>query len=155
MRQLRIKKLLHTSLIVADIRRAMEFYCGVLGLTPSDNRPNMNFPGVWFELGAQQLHLLEVHNPDPISGRPQHPGRDRHVALSVNDVDVLIQQLSKHDIAYNMSHSGRRALFTRDPDGNGLEFVETTRSPSLPAAPEPSSEPTGNTNAADDQAASD
>ena len=140
MAQLRIKKLLHVSLLVADIRVALEFYCGVLGFTVSDKRPSMSYPGVWFEFGGQQLHLMELTNPDPVSGRPQHPGRDRHVAFMVNDLDTLTQRLREHDIAYSLSHSGRRALFTRDPDGNGLEFVELKVKRSVTAAAESAAE---------------
>ena len=32
--------------------------------------------------------------------------------------------LDSAGVDYSMSRSGRRALFCRDPDGNGLEFIE-------------------------------
>ena len=114
----------HVSLIVADTARALEFYQGVLGLMVSDARPDMSFSGAWLELGGQQLHLLELPNPDPALGRPEYVGRDRHLALSVEDVDALAATLQQARVAYRRSGSGRAALFCRDPDGNGLEFVQ-------------------------------
>ena len=37
----------------------------ILGLQQID-RPDLGFPGAWLQLGAQQIHLLELDNPDPI-----------------------------------------------------------------------------------------
>ncbi len=113
----------HVSLIVADTTAATGFYGGVLGLQALPERPELPFPGIWFGVGAQQIHLLELPNPDPIIGRPAHGGRDRHLALRVNSLPDLIARLKTAGIAYTLSHSGRHALFCRDPDGNALEFV--------------------------------
>jgi glyoxylase I family protein len=88
------------------------------------DRPDLAFPGAWLDLGAQQIHLLELPNPDPVTGRPAHGGRDRHVALLLNDLDALVQRLDAADIGYTLSRSGRRALFCRDPDGNAVELIE-------------------------------
>jgi hypothetical protein len=35
--------------------------------------------------------------------------------------------LKDFDHPFTMSASGRRAVFTRDPDGNALEFMEEPR----------------------------
>lgn len=114
----------HASVIVADTQRALGFYHGVLGMPVDPARPDLGYPGAWLNVGDQQLHLLEVPNPDPVSGRPAHGGRDRHCALTVRDLDVLRQKLDSATIPYTLSRSGRRALFCRDPDGNALEFIE-------------------------------
>ncbi len=119
-----LTKLLHASLLVADLGRARAFYEGVLGLTPSPSRPEMGFPGVWYEVGGAQVHLLCLPNPDPVTGRPAHGGRDRHTAFAVADWEGLKTALDAVGLAYTLSRSGRRALFVRDPDGNALELVE-------------------------------
>ena len=118
-----INKLLHVSIIVSDLARSRVFYEGLLGLKASGTRPEMSFDGVWYEIGDQQIHLLVLPNPDPVSGRPTHGGRDRHVALAVGDMDELTGVLNQANIPYTMSQSGRVALFCRDPDGNALEFI--------------------------------
>jgi len=114
----------HVSLLIADLERALAFYRDALGMSVSEARPDLGYPGAWLETGHQQIHLLQLSNPDPVIGRPEHGGRDRHVALLIRDLDVLRRSLEANGVAYTLSKSGRRALFCRDPDGNALEFVE-------------------------------
>ena len=119
-----ISGFLHASLLVSDLARARAFYENVLGLILSSARPEMSFDGVWYEIGAQQIHLLALPNPDPVAGRPAHGGRDRHIALAVNDLAGLKQALDQAGIVYTLSSSGRPALFCRDPDGNAIELIQ-------------------------------
>lgn len=118
-----IHRLLHASLLISDLDRSRSFYEGVLGMRPSPDRPEMGFPGIWYDLGECQIHLLAVPNPDPVAGRPEHGGRDRHTALAVRDWEALRARLEAAGIAHTLSRSGRKALFCRDPDGNALELV--------------------------------
>lgn len=114
----------HASLIVSNTERSLNLYRDILGMELLE-RPNLGFPGAWLQVGEnQQIHLLELQNPDPISGRPLHGGRDRHVALHVDSIDNLRNDLDQANISYTLSISGRKALFCRDPDGNALEFIE-------------------------------
>lgn len=113
----------HVSLIVADTERSLRFYRDQLGLAVDDSRPDLGYPGAWLRVGGQQIHLLEVPNPDPVTGRPAHGGRDRHVALAVSDVEALATRLAAAGVVISRSKSGRPAFFCRDPDGNALEFV--------------------------------
>ena len=115
----------HASVIVADTGRALAFYRQVLGLSLDESRPDLGYPGAWLNIGAYQIHLLELPNPDPVHGRPTHGGRDRHLAFSVSDLEILVARLTAAGISHTTSRSGRRALFCRDPDGNALEFIET------------------------------
>ena len=119
-----IKLLLHASLLVSDLAAARFFYEGILELEASPKRPVMSFDGVWYEIGAQQIHLIAL--PDPAKGisRPAHGGRDQHLAFAVENIEELKRKLEQVGILYSVSSSGRRALFCRDPDGNALEFVE-------------------------------
>jgi glyoxylase I family protein len=120
-----ILRIHHVSVITADTGRALQFYQGVLGLQRDDNRPDLGYPGAWLKVGDEQIHLLELSNPDPAEGRPAHGGRDRHLALLVTDLEALRRALDQAGIGYNLSRSGRVALFCRDPDGNAIELIET------------------------------
>ena len=113
----------HASLLVADTARALAFYRDLLGLAVIAERPDLGFPGAWLRVGAQQIHLLELPNPDPVTGRPAHGGQDRHLALHVQDLDGLAGRLEQAGIPFTRSRSGRAALFCRDPDANALEFI--------------------------------
>jgi len=120
-----ITALLHAGLLVSDLAPAKAFYESVLGLTRYPNRPELPYPGEWYDLGGgQQLHLMQLTNPDAESVRPEHGGRDRHIALAVSDMAALKNRLDAAGVTYTVSKSGRAALFCRDPDANTLEFVE-------------------------------
>ena len=119
-----ISGILHTTFLTADLTKSRAFYEGVLGLRPDSNRPTMSFDGVWYDVAdKQQIHLMLLPNPEAGLQRPTHGGRDRHVALAVDDLAKLVERLEQAGIAYTLSSSGRRALFCRDPDGNALEFI--------------------------------
>jgi len=119
-------RLHHASVVVAELATALRFYVDVLGLQLDESRPDMGFPGAWLKVGEQQIHLLELPTCDPVAGRPEHSGRDRHTAFLVADLAALEQDLEKNGISFTRSRSGRRAAFCRDPDGNGIELIERT-----------------------------
>jgi glyoxylase I family protein len=124
-RFMHITRLLHATFLVEDLDRARIFYENVLGLVPDGMRPEMSFPGVWYNVGIhQQIHLMQLPNPEANLQRPAHGGRDRHIALAVNNLSTLIQKLDSATVSYTVSMSGRPALFCRDPDDNALEFIE-------------------------------
>jgi len=119
-----VKSLDHCSLIVADTGKALEFYKGILGLNVDESRPDIGYPGAWLQVGSSQIHLLEVPDPYAQAVRPEHGGRDNHVALQVSDLEEIIRRLQAAGIGYSRSKSGRAALFCRDFDGNAIELVE-------------------------------
>jgi glyoxylase I family protein len=119
-----IAALHHASLLTANLPQARHFYEAILGLTPDPKRPNMSFDGVWYDLaGGQQIHLMQLPNPEAGLPRPAHGGRDRHLAFVASDFTQLTATLSQAGVAYTLSQSGRQALFCRDPDDNALEFI--------------------------------
>ena len=71
-----------------------------------------------------QIHLLELAAPGVRGTLPVHAGRDHHLALDVVDFGAALAVLDAAGIDYTLSRSGRRALFCRDPDGNGIELLE-------------------------------
>ncbi len=116
----------HVSVVVANVKKSLEFYCNVLGLVQDRSRPELSFDGAWLSVDAgntQQIHLLQVDNPDS-TVRPKHGGRDRHTAFKVKDIDLIETALKQHNIPFSKSQSGRIALFCRDPDGNTLEIMQ-------------------------------
>ncbi len=114
----------HASVVITDTDRALKFYTDTLGLALDPGRPDLGYPGAWLRVGEQQLHLLELPGVDPVEGRPEHAGRDRHTALLVRGLDALERRLETAGIPFTRSRSGRKAIFCRDPDGNGIELIE-------------------------------
>ena len=119
-----IKRIAHASVLVSDLDISLRFYRDVLEMAVDGARPDLGYPGAWLQVGEQQVHLLQLPNPDPRDGRPAHGGRDRHTAFDVHDFTALRAALDQAAIGYTLSRSGRNALFCRDPDGNALEFVQ-------------------------------
>ncbi len=124
MSQPRVCRIHHASLIVQNTEKALQFYCDLLGLEVDPSRPDLGYPGAWLKVGDGQIHLLELPNPDPVSGRPAHGGRDRHLALVVEQLDALLARLEAAGIVVSKSKSGRQAAFCRDYDGNAIELIE-------------------------------
>lgn len=120
-----INSILHSSILVANTSVSLKFYQKTLGLDADPSRPDLGYPGAWLNIGNQQIHLIELPNPDPIDGRPKHGGRDRHIALSTHRFDQIIGRLKSNEISFTLSQSGRSALFFRDPDGNAIEVIST------------------------------
>ena len=113
----------HVSLLVSDLSRSSDFYLRVLGLEQDISRPDMAFPGIWLNIGKQQIHLINLDYASS-EATAEHPGRDAHFAISVNDINKIEQKLDREGVPYTLSKSGRKALFFRDPDGNAIEIIE-------------------------------
>ena len=114
----------HCALLVSDVEKSKQFYMEVLGFSDVSHLRNLPYPGFYFQVGRDQVHVMGLPNPDPIEGRPSHGGRDRHTAVNVNNIDNLRLRLESKSVEYTMSSSGRRAIFCRDYDGNAFEFME-------------------------------
>ncbi|KNA03326.1 hypothetical protein SOVF_210290 [Spinacia oleracea] len=116
----------HVGVLCENLERSLDFYQNILGLEINEARPHDKLPyrGAWLWVGSEMIHLMELPNPDPLAGRPEHGGRDRHACIAIKDVSKLKEILDKAGIPYTLSRSGRPALFTRDPDSNALEFTQ-------------------------------
>lgn len=115
--EIRVERVDHVQIDVADLERARCFYGEVLGL-PEIARPrSFDFAGAWFAIGAVDLHLV-VRDPG-------HPG-SRHLCLWVADVRAAAEALAGagHEVAWDTRYKieGVDRFFTRDPDGNRVEI---------------------------------
>lgn len=117
----------HCGLLVSDVESAKAFYMEVFSFTDESHlRPKtLPYPGAFMNIaGTFQIHLMQLPSMDPKEGRPEHGGRDRHVAVTVNNIEIIKNRLAARGLPHTMSSSGRRALFCRDLDGNAFEFME-------------------------------
>jgi catechol 2,3-dioxygenase-like lactoylglutathione lyase family enzyme len=121
MSNVQITRFLHAAIVVSDLEKAEQFYGTVLGLQVID-RP-FKFPGIWYGVGEFQIHLIAAER---VSSELQHEkwGRNRHLAFSVVSLEAAKETLIEHNYPFQMSASGRAALFVQDPDGNLIELGE-------------------------------
>jgi glyoxylase I family protein len=122
----------HVSLPVTDVERAKRFYREILGLRELE-RPPFDFPGAWFQLGDDQLHLIH-HQGSTLRGAKGLDSRDVHFAVRVSsfraalqlleakgyredaDDDLLKMKVSPHATA------GFPQIYILDPDRNVIEI---------------------------------
>jgi glyoxylase I family protein len=117
---MQIQKFLHSTLNVTDLAQSTYFYEQVLGFTPGVDR-DLNFVGTWYQVGDFQLHLI-VASRVPSIVIAEKWGRNRHVAFAIDDLASAKARLEQHNWPFQLSTSGRSALFVCDPDDNVLEF---------------------------------
>ncbi len=103
---------------------ARAFYAGILGLNEIMKPANLvGRGGVWFALGAQQLHL-------GVEGEFR-PAKKAHPAFLVHDIRGLRARLEQHGYAPYEDEplTGYDRFYVADPFGNRLELMEpVTRS---------------------------
>jgi glyoxylase I family protein len=117
-----IIQFLHASLLVTDLEASRYFYETVLGLTPTER--NLSFAGAWYQLGPIQIHLIVAETVIGDRINPEKWGRNRHLALAVSDIEAMKQHLESLRQPFQLSASGRAALFIPDPDGNLIELTQ-------------------------------
>ncbi len=98
---------------------ARRFYGELLGLREVPKPQKLaTRGGVWFQVGAQQLHIGVEDE--------FHPARKAHPAFAVDDLDALAQQLEEAGISVTWDDAipNVRRFYVSDPWGNRLELLQ-------------------------------
>ena len=123
----RLTKIGHVNLRVADEARSKAFYRDVLGFRVSEADPEHG--GVFMTLGVDFHNLDLSQHPDPDGA--QRPGPDQvgvsHIAFQVGsyaDLRDSYLALQKHGVEIRSAtdHVSQRSIYFADPDGNRLEI---------------------------------
>jgi catechol 2,3-dioxygenase len=115
----------HVHLKVADLERALGFYCGVLGFELT-----MRYgPGAAFVSAGGYHHHIGLNTWESQGGHPPAPGTTGlyHVAILYPTRARLADALRRVQTAGipldgAADHGVSEALYLRDPDGNGIEL---------------------------------
>ena len=133
-------KYLHTMVRVADLDRALEFYCGGLGLEEVSrvDNPAGRFTLVFLAAPedveaarAKRAPTVELtHNWDPEN---YTGGRNfGHLAYQVDDIYQTCQRLMDAGVTINRPPRDGHMAFVRSPDGVSVELLQ--KEGSLPPA---------------------
>jgi catechol 2,3-dioxygenase len=114
----------HVHLKVADLQRALDFYCGVLGFELTTSRP-----GAAFISAGGYHHHLGLNTWESRGGSPPPPGTTGryHTAILYPTRALLADTLRRLIVAKiplegASDHGVSEALYLRDPDDNGVEL---------------------------------
>ncbi|QSV53184.1 MAG: glyoxalase [Dolichospermum sp. UKL201] len=112
---------LHTAILVTDLERSEYFYSQILGLNKIE-RP-LKYPGVWYQIGNYQLHLI-VAPTVPTDNQQEKWGPNPYIAFAVMDLESIKTELTAKNYPFQVSASGRPAIFIQDSDCNIIELSQ-------------------------------
>ncbi|MCG5102492.1 VOC family protein [Oceanobacillus alkalisoli] len=119
-----IEQFHHVSLSITKLEKAKSFYGNILGFEELD-RPDFDFPGAWYKIGNQQLHLIVYNDSETLRSGRKIESKDGHFAIRVRDYYETLKYLEKAGVDILLkpeSKSGFAQIFCQDPDGNIIEF---------------------------------
>ena len=115
----------HVHLKVANLQRAMDFYCGVLGF---QLQQRMGDQAAFISAGGYHHHI-GLNTWESLGGSPPPPGTTGlyHTAIRYPDRQSLADALrrlqqAKIPLDGAADHGVSEALYLRDPDENGVEL---------------------------------
>jgi catechol 2,3-dioxygenase len=115
----------HVHLKVADLERALAFYCGVLGFELTQRYGE----GAAFVSAGGYHHHIGLNTWESLGGSPPPPGTTGlyHTAIRYPDRASLADALRRVlDAGIRLDgasdHGVSEALYLRDPDDNGVEL---------------------------------
>ena len=126
---LQVRQIDHVTFVVQNLERSREFYVDLLGMEAVP-RPNFSFPGLWFQAGSTQVHLI-LESPDSGPANVFIPencsiSRTRHIAFEVADAAAAVRVLAERQIEIvagpKTRPDGPTQLYVFDPDRNLVEL---------------------------------
>jgi catechol 2,3-dioxygenase-like lactoylglutathione lyase family enzyme len=121
-------KIHHIALLVSDLIRARTFYSATLGLQEI-KRPDFFIPGIWYQIGDYQLHLMLYKNYQGAAVHPDEATVQPHMsfATTVDEFHPLIDELRAKGVDFitppARSPEGNWQAFFYDFDHNMLEII--------------------------------
>ena len=123
---------LHTMVRVNDLNKALEFYCGALGLIEVSRRDDekgkytnvfLRAPGDDVDMSTKKAPLVELTynwEPEEYTG-----GRNfGHLAYAVNNIYEYCAALQAKGITINRPPRDGRMAFIRSPEGISIELLQ-------------------------------
>lgn len=129
----------HVHLKVADLERALNFYCGVLGF---ELMQRFGSQAAFISAGGYHHHI-GLNTWESKGGKPPAPGTTGlyHVAILYPTRAALADALRRVlaagvELDGASDHGVSEAIYLRDPDGNGVELYRDRLREEWPRTPE-------------------
>ena len=128
----------HVHLKVADLERALQFYCGVLGF---ELQQRFGAEAAFISAGGYHHHI-GLNTWESKGGAPPPPGRTGlyHLAILYPTRAALADAVRRlFDAGIELDgasdHGVSEAIYLRDPDGNGVELYRDRPDSEWPRTP--------------------
>ncbi|WP_027087736.1 VOC family protein [Cohnella panacarvi] len=127
-----VRKIEHVGIMVSSLERSIEFYEKVVGLTYLETMLHTNGVIRLAFLAFPGSRDTEVELIEGYTGSLTREGRVHHVAFNVDDLDgefARIRSLNVDGLDERITTlpNESRYFFFNGPDGEALEFFESTR----------------------------
>ena len=120
----------HISIICSSYEKSKAFYTEILGLEIIREIYRKERQSYKLDLALNGVYVIELFSfpaPPPRLSRPEGTGL-RHIAFEVNDLNVVIEKLKKHNVACEPVRidetTNKRFTFFADPDDLPIELYE-------------------------------
>lgn len=119
-----LDKVVHSVLLeVRDLKKTLYFYEGILGFEPSRQRPQLDLPGVWYDIGPIRICCTvnkrkQAMNEDGIVPKIE-------VDMQLREVENLLKKLDYYHVTYIEMEDyveGKKVLSVYDPDQHMIQL---------------------------------
>ena len=124
---IRLTRIGHVALRVADVERSRAFYTTLLGFEVVEEDPEHGGVFMALEGLSQTIDLCPVENPRTAPAQTPGAVGVRHIAFLVDSEQALKDayetlQASGVPIVRAIDHVSQKSIYFQDPDGNLLEI---------------------------------
>lgn len=106
---------------VKNLKETLYFYEGILGITPSSERPQLDITGVWYDTDSTRISFVMNRS---LGGREKSVTDSVDVlTFSISNIGNVKKRLVFYKIVYRENKS-EKSIIVQDPDGYKLQVVE-------------------------------
>ncbi|MGN7893873.1 VOC family protein [Bacillus sp. 22475] len=106
---------------VKNLKETLYFYEGILGITPSSERPQLDVTGVWYDTDSTRISFVMNRS---LGGREKSVTDSVDVlTFSISNIENIKKRLVFYKIAYTENKS-EKSIVVQDPDGYKLQVIE-------------------------------
>ncbi|EEK52225.1 lactoylglutathione lyase [Bacillus cereus ATCC 10876] len=106
---------------VKNLKETLYFYEGILGITPSSERPQLDIAGVWYDTDSTRISFVMNRS---LGGREKSVTDSVDVlTFSISNIENVKKRLVFYKIAYTENKS-EKSIVVQDPDGYKLQVIE-------------------------------
>ncbi|MDM5187244.1 lactoylglutathione lyase [Bacillus sp. DX4.1] len=113
---------------VRNLKETLYFYEGVLGLEPSRKRPQLDVPGVWYDIGSIRICFIVNKKRRDVSDETL--STQIELNLPFCDLEKVQKKLEFYRVAYKEiadDHEEKKSIIVYDPDQYRLQIDSSVR----------------------------